>query len=73
MPGLRHDKNKKKQLHSGLTMSSTPDADVGCMILIFLASFEGTQCSLSSSSTTWICPVSENFTVAPMGTSNSPP
>lgn len=56
-----------------LTMSSTPFTLVGCMILILWAFFEETQCSSPSSSNNWICPVSENFTVAPIGTSNSPP
>lgn len=56
-----------------LTMSSTPFTLVGCMILILWAFFDETQCSSPSSSNNWICPVSENFTIAPIGTSNSPP
>ena len=59
--------------HALLTMSSTPFTLVGCIILILWAFFEETQCSSPSSSTNWICPVSENLTVAPIGTSNSPP
>ena len=71
-PNITHNNTNNSTTHP-LTMSSTPSTEVGCITRILVAFLEETQWSFSSSSTSWICPVSENFTMAPMGTSNSPP